>query len=143
MSNQADPNFQQNENIFRTLIEETSTPIGLYVGAEMKIKVANKAIIKAFGKGDDVIDKLYFDLLPELKNQAIFGILNNVYQTGVAHEENEALINIVVNNELQLFYYNYSFKPLKDSNGHVWGILNTAADVTELVLTRQKLKESE
>jgi PAS domain S-box-containing protein len=143
MSNQADLNFQQNENIFRTLIEETSTPVGLYVGAEMKIKVANKAIIKAFGKGDNVIDKLYFDLLPELKNQAIFGILNNVYQTGVAYEENEALINIVVNNELQLFYYNYSFKPLKDSDGNVWGILNTAADVTELVLTRLKLRESE
>lgn len=143
MTNQTDLDFQLNENIFRTLIEESSTPVALYVGAEMKIKVANRAIIKAYGKSEDVIDKPLFELMPELKTQTIYGILNNVYETGIAHEENEALIKVIVNNEPQIFYYNYSFKPLKDSKGNIWGVLNTASDVTELVLTRMQLKESE
>jgi PAS domain S-box-containing protein len=143
MANQTDLDFQLNENIFRTLIEESSTPVALYVGAEMKIKVANRAIIKAYGKDEDVIDKLLFELMPELKTQTIYGILNNVYETGIAHEENEALIQVVINGEQQAFYYNYSFKPLKDSKGNIWGVLNTASDVTELVLTRTQLKESE
>jgi PAS domain S-box-containing protein len=143
MNKQKDLNFQQNESIFRTLIEGALTPAGLYIGMEMSIKMANKAIIKAYGKGVDIIDKLLFDLLPELKTQTIYNILNTVYQTGVAHEENEAQVNIVVNGELQASYYNYSFNPLKDNNNHVWGILHTATDVTELVFTRQKLKQSE
>ncbi|MDN5289550.1 MAG: hypothetical protein JWR38_5824 [Mucilaginibacter sp.] len=143
MNNHTDLNFKLNENIFRTLIEESLTPVGLYVGTEMKIKVANKALIKAFGKEDDVIDKLYFDVLPELKNQPIYNNLNTAFQTGTSYEENEAPINIIIKDKLQQFYFNYSFKPLKDSEGRVWGILNTAADVTELVLTRLQLKESD
>jgi PAS domain S-box-containing protein len=143
MNNQFDLNFRQSENIFRTLIEESLTPVGLYVGPDMIIKVANKAIIKIFGKGDNVLNKLYFDVLPELKEQSIYNILNNVYTTGIAYEATEDRIDLVVDGELKKFYFNFSFKPLLSEDGNVWGVLNTAADVTELVLIRQQLAESE
>jgi PAS domain S-box-containing protein len=143
MSNAIEHNFVNNENIFRTLIEESPSPVGLYVGADMKIKIANKAIISIYGKGDDVIDKLYFELLPELKTQAIFDILNNVYKTGIAYEAKEARVDLVVNGKLEIFYFNFVFTPIKNEQGLVWGVLNTAADVTELVLMRLKLNESE
>jgi PAS domain S-box-containing protein len=143
MSNATEHNFLNNENIFRTLIEESPSPVGLYVGAEMKIKIANKAIISIYGKGDDVIDKLYFELLPELKTQAIFDILNDVYNTGIAYEAKEARVDLVVNGKFEIFYFNFVFTPIKNEHGQVWGVLNTAADVTELVLMRLKLNESE
>ncbi|SDD27269.1 PAS domain S-box-containing protein [Mucilaginibacter pineti] len=143
MDNQTELSFQQNENIFRTLISESPSPVGLYVGEEMRIKVANKAIVKIFGKGDDIIDKLYFDVLPELKTQSVYGILNNVYKTGNLYEANEARVDLVVNGQLKIYYFNFVFTPLKNDDGTVWGVLNTAADVTELVLTRIQLKESE
>lgn len=44
---------------------------------------------------------------------------------------------------MQTFYFNFTYKPLKDNAGKVWGILNTATDVTELVLIRQNLAEAE
>jgi PAS domain S-box-containing protein len=143
MTNQPDLHFLQSENIFRTLIEESLTPVGLYVGADMVIKVANKTIIDIFGKGDDVIGKRYFDVLPELKDQSIFKILNDVYATGIAYEATEDRVDIVVDGKPQIHYFNFSFKPLKDAEGNVWGVLNTAADVTELAKIRQQLAESE
>ncbi|WP_184549914.1 PAS domain-containing protein [Mucilaginibacter sp. FT3.2] len=143
MTNATEQSFLNNENIFRTLIEESPSPVGLYVGSEMRIKIANKAIVNIFGKGDDVIDKLYFELLPELKTQFIFEILNNVYNTGIAYEAREAQVNLVINGLLTTFYFNFVFTPIRNEQGNVWGVLNTAADVTELVLIRLKLKESE
>ena len=143
MTNTTEQGFLNNENIFRTLIEESPGPVGLYVGPDMQIKIANKSIINIFAKGDDVIDKLYFELLPELKTQPIFDILNHVYDTGIPYEATEARVDIVVNGKLEIFYFNFVFTPIKNNDGQVWGILNTGADVTELVLTRLKLKESE
>ncbi|MBC7400435.1 MAG: PAS domain S-box protein [Mucilaginibacter sp.] len=143
MNNRSDLHFIQSENIFRTLIEESLTPVGLYVGADMVIKVANKTIIDIFGKGDDVIGKRYFDVLPELRDQSIFKILNDVYTNGIAYEATEDRVDLVVDGKLQTHYFNFSFKPLKDSDGKVWGVLNTAADVTELAKIRQQLAESE
>jgi PAS domain S-box-containing protein len=143
MTNITEQGFLNNQNIFRTLIEESPGPVGLYVGRSMQIKIANKSIINIFAKGDDVIDKLYFELLPELKTQPIFDILNHVYDTGIPYEATEARVDIVVNGKLEIFYFNFVFTPIKNNDGEVWGILNTGADVTELVLTRLKLKESE
>jgi PAS domain S-box-containing protein len=143
MTSQTEQNFHNNENVFRTLIEQSPSPVGLYVGEELRIKIANKSIIDIFGKGDDVIDKLYFEVLPELKNQPIFDILHNVYKTGIRYEAIEARVDLVVAGKLEIFYFNFVFTPIKDTNGSVWGVLNTGADVTELVLTRLKLKESE
>jgi light-regulated signal transduction histidine kinase (bacteriophytochrome) len=44
---------------------------------------------------------------------------------------------------LQSFYFNYSFTPVLDENGQVYGVMNTAAEVTDLVLAQQALADSE
>jgi len=45
--------------------------------------------------------------------------------------------------KLQPFYFNYSFTPLFDSDGKVYVVMNTAADVTDLVLAKQQVEQSE
>ena len=49
-------------------------------------------------------------------------------------------MDLVIDGHLQPFYYNYSFTPLRDAHGQVYGVLNTAADVTDLALARQRLE---
>lgn len=143
MNYTSDLHFPQDENIYRTLIEESLTPVGLYVGPDFVIKIANSAMIDIYGKGEDVLNRPYFDILPELRYQDIFQILNNVYATGQAYEAKEGRVGLVKDGELQIRFFNFSFKALKDGSGKVWAVLNTAAEVTELVTTRQKLAESE
>ncbi|MFC0517887.1 PAS domain S-box protein [Mucilaginibacter angelicae] len=134
---------QLNEDIFRILIKESPSPVALYMGEAMEIMIANKAIIDIWGKGDDVVGRTYFNLLPELEEQGFHETLLTVYKSGIAYEGKEQKVNLVVNNKLEEFYFNFTFKPLCNDQGQVWGVLNTAADVTELVTTRQKLTESE
>ncbi len=44
---------------------------------------------------------------------------------------------------MQTFYFNYSFTPLFNLEGQVYGVMNTAADVTDLVNAIQKTEKSE
>lgn len=143
MNNPADLHQQLNEDIFRILIKESPSPVALYMGEVMEIRIANKAIIDIWGKGDDVIGRTYFNVLPELEEQGFHATLLNVYKSGIAYEGKEQKVDLLINNKLEEFYFNFTFKPLRNDKGEVWGVLNTAADVTELVTTRQKLTESE
>ncbi|GAC1422629.1 MAG: hypothetical protein NVS1B13_09130 [Flavisolibacter sp.] len=68
----------------RSLVESAPFPIGAYIGREMRIQLANHAIIEIWGKGNDVIGKLYSEVLPELDNQQIFKQLDEVYTSGKA-----------------------------------------------------------
>jgi len=135
--------IEENSTIFATLIEESPMPIALYVGAEMLIRVANKAILNAWGRDESVIGKNLADALPELKEQPFLQLLNEVYQTGVPYIAKEDKVHLTNKGVLQTYYFDFIYKPLKDSNGKVWAILNNATDVTELVNARLKVKESE
>lgn len=143
MNHRSDINSLPNEAIFHTIIEESPTPIALYVGEDMVIRVANKFMLNTWGKGADVINKKYREVLPELEGQNIFEPLDHVFSSGVAYHSTEYPIDLVVDGTLQNFYFNFDFTPVKDSEGNVWGVLNTAADVTELVRTRKRLAEAD
>ncbi len=136
-------NLEDNAAVFYTLIEESPMPIALYVGEKMVIKVANKAILKAWGRDNSVIGQELAIALPELKDQPFLGILEEVRQTGIAYETKEDRVLLINNGVLQTFYFDFIYKPLKDDNGQVWGIVNNATDVTELVNARLKVKASE
>lgn len=127
----------------RAVIEESPTPTAIYTGLEMRISMANKAMIKTWGKQASVVGKTIPQALPELDNQPFFQILTNVYTTGITYEATEDLAQLVINGKLQNCYFNFTYKPLLNNEGRVWAVLNTATDVTELVLARQRIKEAE
>ncbi|MFD2907589.1 PAS domain-containing protein [Flavobacterium ardleyense] len=135
--------IEKSEQSIRSLVESAPFPIGVYTGKEMKIELANQSIIKAWGKESNVIGKLYSEVLPELENQNIYNQIRDVYETGVAyHAENQG-VDIVQDGLLKTFYFNYSFTPLRDSNGEIYGVMNTAAEVTALHEAKLKIEESE
>jgi PAS domain S-box-containing protein len=128
----------------RALIEESPTPIALYTGRDMRIHLANKAMaINTWGKDPSVVGKTLRDALPELNGQPFHQLLDDVFNTGVAYEATEDLVKLVVDGRLQNYYYNFTYKPLFDNQGLVWGILNTATNVTDLVLARKRADEAE
>ena len=132
---------EENEHKLRTVIEAAPFPIGIYMGREMRIAVANEVMLETWGKGHDVIGKLYSEILPELDNQSIFEQLDRVYTTGKPYHANNQRVDIVVDGQLQGFYFKYSFTPLFNAAGEVYGVMNTAADVTDLMMARQLAKE--
>jgi len=135
--------LNDNAALFNSLIEESPMPISLYVGENMVIKIANKAILNAWGKDASVIGKELSQALPELEGQPFLQILKNVFQTGVAYEAKEDKVELINDGVLKTFYFDFTYKPLRDHNGNICAILNNATNVTELVNARFKIKESE
>ncbi|HSY61068.1 MAG TPA: PAS domain-containing protein, partial [Cytophaga sp.] len=135
--------LEKSEQEIRSLIESSPFPIAVYIGREMQIQLANQNMLDVWGKGNDVIGKLYSEILPELDNQQIFEQLDEVYMTGIPFHAKNQRIDIVVDNILQSFYFNYSFTPLFDAAGKIYGVMNTGAEVTDLNLAKQRLEQSE
>ncbi|MGC1240334.1 MAG: ATP-binding protein, partial [Chryseosolibacter sp.] len=81
--------------------------------------------------------------LPELINQEIFSQIEGVYTTGVPFHARNQRVDIMIDGKLQPFYFNYSFTPLYDSSGKIYGVMNTAAEITDLNLAKQKIEQSE
>ena len=134
---------EESEQQVRSLVESAPFPIGVYTGKEMRIQFANEAIIDVFGKGPDVVGKLYTEILPELDNQDIFRQLDQVFTKGIPYHAQNQRVDIVTDGLLHPYYFNYSFTPLFNAAGEVYGVMNTAADVTALNLAKQSLEESE
>jgi PAS domain S-box-containing protein len=133
----------ESEQTLRSLVASAPFPIGVYVGRQMRIQLANQSIINIWGKGNDVVGKLYSEILPELADQHIYSQLDSVYTTGIAFHARNQRVDIQVNGKLQPYYFNYSFTPLYDADGQVYGVMNTAAEITDLVLVKQSLEKSE
>ena len=139
----AQQRIEQSQRKLQSVVESAPFPIGVYVGLEMKIQLANQSIMDIWGKGNDVVGKLYSDILPELENQNVFDQLREVYTTGIPFHTKNTKIVLVKSGKRKSFYFNYSLTPLFYAYGKVYGVMNTAADVTELNVAKQKLEKNE
>lgn len=134
---------EESEGRLASFISIAPFPIGVYTGPDLRIEVANQSIRDIWGKGNDVIGKLYGELLPELEQQGVIQQLREVYEKGLPYHAYNKKLELIVAGKPQVFYFNYSFTPLFDTDGNVYAVMNTAADVTELNLAKQKIEESE
>lgn len=133
----------ESEQRLSSIVDNAPFPIGVYVGREMRIVLTNKAIMDVWGKGYEIIGKTYFETLPELESQDIYQKLERVYDTGIPFHGKNQKIYLKVGDEVREQYFNYSFTPLFDSKGKIYGVMNTAADVTDINFANQKVKENE
>lgn len=94
--------------------------------------------------GRKVLGKPIFDALPELKDQPIAAILQEVYATGKPYEGHELHVPLT-NSEglLEDRYFNFIYQARHDRTGTVDGIMVFAFDVTEMVNNRKKEQENE
>lgn len=132
----------ESEHRIRNVIASAPFPIAVYTGPEMYIRQANQAIIEVWGKGPEVIGKRYAELLPELDHQGVYEQLNHVYRTGIPFNARNQRIDLLRDGKMHTYYFNYSFTPLLDRSGQVYGVMNTAADVTDLAQAKQELENA-
>ncbi|UYQ94315.1 PAS domain S-box protein [Chitinophaga horti] len=135
--------LEASEERFRNFVTNAPTPIGVYIGREMRIQTVNEAILKTWDRDASVVGKTFREALPELEGLHFHQLLDDVYTTGVPYTANEAKVDLFVHGSLKTHYFNFTYKPLFDGNGDVYGVINTATDVTDLVLARKQLTEAE
>lgn len=133
----------ESEAHFRSLIQEAPIATLLLIGRELRVELANELMFNVLGKGTDIIGQTLSTILPEMVGQPYLQLLDEVYTSGKTHEAKAAQGTIVVNGVPGTYYFDYTYKPLFTADGEVYGILIMAVDVTEQVVTRHGLEESE
>jgi two-component system CheB/CheR fusion protein len=133
----------ESEYRFEDLIQKSDYSIAIYRSEDLIIELANDLMLKTWGKDRSVIGMKLEDALPELEGQPFIALLENIFKTGIGYSATEDAADLIVDGIKQTFYFNFSYKPMKDSQGKVYAIYNMAVDVTDLVLTRKKIQESE
>lgn len=135
--------LQESEYRYEELLHNSNYSTAVYRGEDLVIEFANDEMLKTWDKDPSVINTKLEIALPELEGQPFIEILKNIFKTGEAYYAKEDLVELFVDGRMQTFYYNFSYKPLKKANGEVYAILNNAVNVTELVIARKQLQESE
>ncbi len=131
------------EGNVRNLFLEAPAIICVLRGPQHVFELANDMYLQLIGNRD-ILGKPIRKALPEGEGQGLFELLDNVYSTGERFIGNELPSKIDKGNgKLEEVYFNYVYQPSHNSEGETDGILVHGVDVTEQVLARKKIEESE
>ncbi len=133
----------ESESRVRSLLEQAPVATCLFSGSEMRIEIANQIMIGYWGKDHSVLGQPLSVAIPELIGQPYPGILDRVYATGETHQERNAKAFLEVDGILGVYYFDYTYKAIRNAEGEIFGVMNMAIDVTAQVLASQKKAEAE
>lgn len=134
--------IEDSEKRYNMMLMQSPFAFAVLKGKNMVITIANDSIKQIWAKGDKIEGKPLIDILPELKNQEFPALLHKVYTTGIPYLENESLAWVKQNGKRKDAYFNYVYQPYRETDGTISGVTMIAIDVTEQVLSRQKIEES-
>ncbi|WP_198139869.1 PAS domain-containing protein [Pedobacter sp. BAL39] len=113
------------------MIEGSPYPVYLVSGDELIITLANRATLEAWGRDMSVIGKRFNEALPELHDQPFESLIRQVMRSGEPYHALNDRADIMINEELQTYFYNFSYQPLFGEEGETIGVVCYATNVTE------------
>ncbi len=139
----AEAEAKQRANLYRHFMQ-APFPVAVFKGPEHVIELANPSVLRAWGKGPEILGLPFGAAVPALKEQPFLGYLDDVYRTGAAYDgrAHPAQVPTGPNGEIEEVYFNFVYAPLRDTAGAVEGILLSAFDVTAQILARQESERS-
>lgn len=111
-------------------------------GADHTFVLANEPYRQLIGNRNP-IGKPLREALPELEGQGFYEILDKVYESGEPFTGKEMPTDLVRGGKMERVYINLNYQPFTDSDHKIDGIFVFAYDVTEQVVARHKIKESQ
>ncbi len=135
----------ESEKQFRNLVVQSPIPMTILRGKDHVVELANKVMYEKIWhkKESEVIGRSVQDVFPELNNQKYPKLLDEVFFTGISHQEVESVAYVQGNDGLIAFYIDYEFTPLFEADSSISGVMITVNDVTEKVEARQKVEDAE
>ncbi len=123
-------------------------PAGIIIlqGLEHEITLVNALYEKISGHSQEqLVGRKLIEVFPELFEQGIGEIFKGIYESGKAFRSEEFYATFDHRGQgfLEEGYYNFVAQPVKNNSGQVTALFIHVYEVTEYVLARQKLQESE
>lgn len=128
-----------------TLFEQSPVAIATLSAAEdLVFQSANRFYGELVGRPpQDLVGKPLLQALPEINGQGFDQLLHNVVATGVPFIATEVAVDLLREGQLTTRYVDLIYQPRKGDTGKTEGILVVATDVTQQVVSRQTIEESE
>ncbi len=129
---------------FYDLFSDAPSSMGVLNGPDHVFEIVNPLYLELIGK-KNVIGKTVKEVLPEAVDQGFIDILDSVYKTGKTFSSSEMLIKLDTLGTGQLVdkYLNFMYQAHRTEKNIIDGILFFAIDVTEQVVLRRKIEDSE
>jgi len=127
-----------------SLFEQSPVGIAIISEENLTYQMANPFYGFLVGRRpEQIVGKPLLEALPELAGQGFDLLLREVIETGIPFTANEVAVDLVRNDRLDRIYVDLLYQPRIDAKGIVSEILVVATDVTQQVLVRRKIEDSE
>jgi PAS domain S-box-containing protein len=136
--------IKENERNLRNTILQSPVAMSILKGPNFMVEIANKRMYELWGRGEDeLLHRPIFEGLPEARHQGLEEILLHVYRSGESYTANERPIPLPRKGSVETIYLNFVYEPFREGDSTISGILVVATDVTDQVIARRKIEESE
>ncbi len=127
------------------LFMQAPMAVCIVTGPENVVELANEGFLRLLGRTPDIIGKPLFESLPEAKTQGFPELLDQVRKTGEPFYATEFPATLHIHGKEELRYYNFVYQPYYENPGDTVaaGVFSVAHEVTEQVLARKQIEESE
>ena len=127
------------------LMAQAPAAMGLMYGPEHRWTYVNDYYIRVTGRTSaaDFIGKTLEESLPETETTVFRKLLDDVYRTGNPYVGREMKATLNREGQTVEAYFDFVYQAVRDSAGHIEGVLIHAVEVTDKVLARTMIAESE
>jgi two-component system sensor histidine kinase VicK len=140
---QVNADLAESEARLRYIVQEAPVAIAVMHGRELIVESANLRILEIWGKTAAVIGQTISASFPELQGQPFLQILDDVFTSGEPYHAHEARVMLNHGGEIRELFSNFVYQPIKDVYENTTDIIVVAVDVTEQVLSRRKVEQTE
>ncbi|HYH14876.1 MAG TPA: PAS domain S-box protein, partial [Flavisolibacter sp.] len=136
--------IKESEQNLRNIILQAPVAMCILKGESNVVEIANERMFELWGKSaQELLNKPIFEGLPEAREQGLEQILQDVYNKGITFKADERPVQLPRKGKIQTTFLNFVYEPLRNGDGLITGVLAVAIDVTDQVIARQKIEESE
>ncbi|RYF64233.1 MAG: PAS domain S-box protein, partial [Cytophagaceae bacterium] len=139
--------------------EQAPVAIAVINATDLAFTMANPFYGELVGRTpDQLIGRHLLEALPELQGQGFDKLLGEVIATGIPYMANEVAVDLVRKGQLETIYVDLTYQPQHDVDQdistlnrvdsqpdlrRIVGVLVVATDITQQVLARKKIEETE
>lgn len=131
------------EQNLRNIILQSPVAMAIMRGENFVVELANTEALEIWGKTAAMVNnKPLFAIFPELVEQGFVDILRQVMK-GERFAANEMPVHLSRRGRMETFYLNFIYVPLRSSALETEGVIAVGIDVTQQVIARRKVEQSE
>ncbi|KGE12584.1 ATP-binding protein [Sphingobacterium deserti] len=137
--------IEESEHQMKQMVMNAAMGMCIIRGQDLVIEIANEPMLKIWTRtSEQVLGKRLTDVFPEVVGQPYPEMLRKVLNTGEPLAIPELTADIAeTDGRINKIYIDFTYKPLRNSEGMPEAIIATVTDITDTVKARKLLEQSE